>query len=111
MILVTDIHSDHLDPRAIGALKTAGTRLIVPPAAKSRPLDVEGAETITNGETKMIAGMTIEAVPMYNMPPDPQSGGIFHPKGRGNGYVVTVGGKRLHISSTKTRSLLGSWTI
>jgi L-ascorbate metabolism protein UlaG (beta-lactamase superfamily) len=98
LILITDIHTDHLDPRAIAALKTSTTRLIVPPAASTRLLDVHGAETMANGDTKSIAGVTVEAVPMYNMRPDPESGALFHTKGRGNGYVVTVGGKRIYIA-------------
>ena len=54
---------------------------------------------MANGETKNISGVTIEAVPMYNVRPDPQFGGaIFHTKGRGNGYVVTIGGKRLYFA-------------
>jgi L-ascorbate metabolism protein UlaG (beta-lactamase superfamily) len=98
LILVTDIHSDHLDPRAIGALKTAATRVTVPTAASSRLLDLQGAETMANGETKVIGGVTIEAVPMYNARPDAASGEVFHPRGRGNGYVVTVGGKRIYVA-------------
>src|SRR2546428_1360765 len=99
IILVTDIHDDHLDGRAIGALKTPTTRVIVPSAAMTRLLGVQGAEAMLNGETKTVSGITIEAVPMYNVRPDPQSGGaIFHTKGRGNGYVVTIGGKRIYFS-------------
>jgi L-ascorbate metabolism protein UlaG (beta-lactamase superfamily) len=98
LILVTDIHNDHLDPRAIAALKTPTTRLIVPPAASTRLLDVHGAETMANGDTRSIAGVKVEAVPMYNTRPDPESGALFHTKGRGNGYVVTVGGKRIYIA-------------
>jgi L-ascorbate metabolism protein UlaG (beta-lactamase superfamily) len=98
LILVTDIHDDHLDPRAIESLKTSTTRLIVPAAASARLLSVQGAEAMANGETMRIAGLTIEAVPMYNVQPDAQFGTVFHTKGRGNGYVVTVGGKRLYIA-------------
>ena len=46
LILVTDIHDDHLDPRLIALLKGPTTRLIVPPAGASRPLGVTGAENI-----------------------------------------------------------------
>ncbi len=54
--------------------------------------------TIANGETKTFAGVTVEAVPMYNLQRGPQPGQLFHTKGRGNGYVVTVGGKRLYFA-------------
>lgn len=95
MILVTDIHEDHLDVGALNALKTPATTVIAPAAAASQ---FKGATTIANGESKTIDGVTIEAVPMYNLKPDPQFKQIFHTKGRGNGYVVTLGGKRIYIA-------------
>jgi L-ascorbate metabolism protein UlaG (beta-lactamase superfamily) len=98
LILVTDIHSDHLDPRAIAALRSPATRLIVPLAARSRLLDVPGAEGMANGDTITIGAVTIDAIPMYNVRPDPESSLTFHPKGRGNGYVLTVGGRRLYVA-------------
>lgn len=98
LILVTDIHTDHLDPRAIAALKSRATRIVVPVAAQSRLLDVQGAEPMANGEKKVIGDVRIEAVPMYNLQPDRASGATFHTKGRGNGYVLTIGGKRLYVA-------------
>jgi L-ascorbate metabolism protein UlaG (beta-lactamase superfamily) len=98
LILVTDIHDDHLDPRAIAALRSAATRIVVPTAAASRMLDVEGAEVIANGETLVVGGVAIDAVPMYNVEPDRESGMVYHAIGRGNGYVLTVGGRRISIA-------------
>ncbi len=101
LILVTDIHDDHLDGRAIGALKQPTTRILVPLKALDRMLGTQGAEAIANGERKTVGGATIEAVPMYNAQPfhDAKAGDvIFHPKGRGNGYIVTLGGKRLYVA-------------
>ena len=98
VMLVTHTHTDHLDPRAIAALRTAGTRIIVPPAAKGMLLDVQGAETMANGERLTIDDLTIEAVPMYNPAPNPKYGTTFHPKGRGNGYVVSVGRTRVYVA-------------
>ena len=98
LILVTDIHTDHLDPRAIAALKSQSTRLVVPVAARSRMLDVQEAEPMANGETKVIGDLTIEAIAMYNLQPDRTSGTTLHVKGRGNGYILTVGGKRLYVA-------------
>ena len=97
VILITHTHTDHLDPRAIAALRRPQTRIIIPTAAKGMLLDVEGAETMANGDRIMLDDLTIEAVPMYNPKPDPLQGTTFHPKGRGNGYVVTFGGTRVYI--------------
>jgi hypothetical protein len=53
---------------------------------------------IRNGETKTVGPFTIEAVPMYNLKRGPEPGKLFHDKGRGNGYIVTYGGKRFYFS-------------
>ena len=97
IILITHTHTDHLDPRAIAAVRMPQTRIIIPTAARGMLLDVQGAETMANGDRIKIDDLTIEAVPMYNPKPDPQHGAIFHPKGRGNGYVVSLGGTRVYI--------------
>jgi len=98
VILITHTHTDHLDPRAIAALSTAETRLIVPSSASGMLLDLQGAQTMANGERRALGDLVIDAVPMYNTKPDPTLGSIFHPKGRGNGYVVTVAGTRIYVA-------------
>jgi len=98
LILITDVHTDHLDPRAIAGLKGSETTLIVPTTARARLLDLQGAETMGNGDRRNVRDITIEAVPMYNVLPDPHSGAAWHAKGRGNGYVISIGGKRIYIA-------------
>jgi L-ascorbate metabolism protein UlaG (beta-lactamase superfamily) len=98
VILVTHSHTDHLDPRAIAALRTRGTRIVVPTSAAGLLLDVQGAETMTNGDRLDIGPLTIEAVPMYNPAPDPKLGATFHVRGRGNGYVIAAGGLRVYVA-------------
>jgi L-ascorbate metabolism protein UlaG (beta-lactamase superfamily) len=95
IILVTDIHPDHLDPGTVAKLKSSSTTVIAPTAAAAK---LPGATVIANGETKTVDGVKIEAVPMYNLKRGPQAGQVFHDKGRGNGYVVTLGGKRIYIA-------------
>lgn len=98
LILITDLHTDHLDPRALAELKTSTTTLIVPTAARQRLLDVKGAETMSNGERRTVGDITVEAVPMYNVQPDPKTGTVWHAKGRGNGYILTIRGTRFYIA-------------
>jgi L-ascorbate metabolism protein UlaG (beta-lactamase superfamily) len=89
LILVTHEHGDHLDPKAIQAVSTANTILITNQAsAKNFP----NAAVMKNGDTKTVLGITIEAVPAYNLEKP------FHPKGNGNGYVLTFGDKRVFIA-------------
>lgn len=95
LILLTDIHGDHLDPKALARVKKASTVIIAPPAAAET---VKDATVLRNGESKTVGKWKIEAVPMYNEKRGPAPGKLFHDKGRGNGYVVTYGGMRFYIS-------------
>ena len=95
LILVTDIHGDHLDLDMVAKLRKDGTALVVPPVAAEQ---VEGETVLRNGETKTVAGVQIEAVPMYNLKRGPEEGKLYHDKNRGNGYILTLGGKRIYFA-------------
>jgi L-ascorbate metabolism protein UlaG (beta-lactamase superfamily) len=95
LILVTDIHGDHLDPEMIARLRQKDTALVIPAAAADQ---VEGGIVLDNGEKVEAAGMGIEAVPMYNLVRGPEEGKLFHDKGRGNGYILTVGDQRVYFA-------------
>src|SRR5258708_34138640 len=91
LILITDIHGDHMDPESIKEVSKPGTEILAAPAVVAT---VTTAKPIANGETKSWQGWTIEAIPAYNLKRGPEAGKLFHDKGRGNGYVITYGGKR-----------------
>jgi L-ascorbate metabolism protein UlaG (beta-lactamase superfamily) len=95
IILITDIHGDHMDPKALPKVQKEGTVIFAPEAVAKT---VTTATVIRNGETKMAGDWKIEAIPMYNLKRGPSEGKLFHDKGRGNGYVLTYGGKRIYIS-------------
>lgn len=95
LVLVTDIHPDHLDPAAIAKVRKPGAPVVAPAAAADK---IENPTVIANGETKTVAGISIEAVPMYNLQRGPAAGQLFHTKGRGNGYILTLGSKRVYIA-------------
>jgi L-ascorbate metabolism protein UlaG (beta-lactamase superfamily) len=95
LILVTDIHGDHLDPAAISRIRKAGAPVVAPAAAAPK---IENPTVIANGESKTVAGVQIEAVPMYNLQRGPAAGQLFHTKGRGNGYILTLGSNRVYIA-------------
>src|SRR6185503_19744179 len=93
IILVTDIHGDHMDPAAIDKIKKASTIFIAPNALAGK---FPGkTEILKNGETRTIDGVSVMAVGSYNLTRGPAAGQLFHDKGRGNGYVLTLGGKRI----------------
>lgn len=95
LMLITDIHGDHMDPAAIKELSKPGTKIIAPAAVAKT---ITQSQILANGEQTSWDGWTIEAVPMYNEKRGPTPGTLFHPKGRGNGYILTYGGKRLYVS-------------
>jgi L-ascorbate metabolism protein UlaG (beta-lactamase superfamily) len=84
-----------MDPDSIKQINKAGTEILAAPAVVATVTD---AKPIANGETKNWEGWTIEAVPAYNLKRGPEPGKLFHDKGRGNGYVLTYGGKRFYFS-------------
>jgi L-ascorbate metabolism protein UlaG (beta-lactamase superfamily) len=98
IILITDIHGDHMDPKTIEAVNTAHAVMIVPQAVAdifAATIDKQKLVILKNGDKTEQAGISIEAVPMYNLP---EAADAFHTKGRGNGYVLTIGGKKIYIS-------------
>lgn len=97
IILITDIHGDHFNQKTLDSLNTTTAKFIVPKAVNDMMSDpMKGkARIISNGEQLTINGIKIEAIPMYNLPNDETA---RHPKGRGNGYILTFGDTRLYIS-------------
>src|SRR5262249_21149612 len=86
---------DHLDPKAIDMIKGDKMTIIAPKAVADQ---LPGTTVINNGETQTWEGITIEAVPMYNLVHGPGPGKLYHDKGRGNGYILTFGDKRVYLS-------------
>lgn len=97
IVLVSDIHGDHLDSTTLEAVVKEGTALVVPQAVadKLSPKLAAMATIMANGETKTVKGISIEALPMYNLREEALK---FHTKGRGNGYVLTMAGERIYIA-------------
>ncbi len=95
LILITHGHRDHLDPKAVALLRQPSTEIVLTQAAAGL---VAGGLVMANGEVKTVAGLTIEAVPAYNLVHKRESGEPFHPKGQGNGYIITFGDKRVYVA-------------
>ena len=101
LVLVTHIHGDHFDPATIEALVPVGGQpfIIAPPTVAEKIPEALRARTkvriLTNGERTEAEGISIKAVPAYNKTAEKEK---FHPKGRDNGYVLTMGGKRVYIA-------------
>jgi len=95
LILLTHEHHDHLDLKAIEMLRSDNTALVLTAACSSQ---VSGGTVMNNGDVKTIQGLTIEALPAYNIVHMRAQDVPFHPKGTGNGYVITFGDKRVYVA-------------
>lgn len=95
LILVTHHHGDHLDPAVIKQLTQTNTQVI---CSESCLQQLDDGIVMKNGESKEVMGFIIDAVPAYNLLHKRDSGEPFHPKGVGNGYVITGGDKKIYIA-------------
>ena len=84
LILITDDVGHHLDPKAIARLRKPGAPVVIPASGRKQ---VPDGIVMANGDTREIAGITIEATPAYDVTP----GESFHPRGEANGYILTLG--------------------
>jgi L-ascorbate metabolism protein UlaG (beta-lactamase superfamily) len=97
LILVTHQHGDHLDMAAIKHIRKADCPVIMTQTCMNQLEDFEGGIIMKNGDNETVSGIPVEAVPAYNIEHTRSNGNAFHPKGEGNGYVLTFGDKRVLI--------------
>jgi L-ascorbate metabolism protein UlaG (beta-lactamase superfamily) len=99
IILITDIHGDHLNLETLQSFNLEFTGIVAPQAVYDKlPKELQKkTQVLNNGDSNSyrMFGMTIEAIPMYNLREEALN---FHPKGRGNGYIITLNGERIYIS-------------
>lgn len=97
LIVITDIHGDHFDLKTLDSVKGPNTVLVVPQVVADKMPDADKAHMVVlkNGDNTTQLGISIGAIPMYNLPESPTA---MHTKGRGNGYVLGIGGKNIYIS-------------
>jgi len=98
IVFITDIHQDHFDDRALEMVSRPDTRVVLPKVVAGKLSARAAPSVISNGDKLVIAPFEIEAVPMYNEKRGPDAGKLFHDKGRGNGYVIGIGGRRIYVS-------------
>lgn len=98
LILITDIHGDHLNINTLNELNIDNSTPFIVPQAVADKLPEEFHENLfvlSNNENIKKLGINIKAIPMYNLPEEPDA---KHPKGRENGYILNMGGKNIYIS-------------
>lgn len=92
LLLITHHHADHFQPELVKSLLRPDTRLIT---NKTVAEQLGAGEVMANGDEKKVGDITIQAIPAYNTTADRLN---FHPKGRDNGYVITMDGNRIYVS-------------
>lgn len=92
LVLITHHHGDHLDVRTIQQIRTEKTVIIANATSAGQ---VDGSIVMKNGDTITELDIQIEAVPAYNTT---EGRSRFHPEGRDNGYILTIGDKRVYIA-------------
>jgi L-ascorbate metabolism protein UlaG (beta-lactamase superfamily) len=95
LILLTHHHGDHLDPAALQQIRTDNTIVVLTEICAKK---VEGGIIMKNGDQQNLMNIDVEAVPAYNIVHKRESGEFYHPKGEGNGYVLTFGDTRIYIA-------------
>lgn len=97
LVLITDIHGDHLHAETLDGLDLSKAELIAPQAVMEQlgNIQFKKKHSLANGEELKWQSLNIKAMPMYNLP---ESAEARHTKGRGNGYVITFGDKRLYLA-------------
>jgi L-ascorbate metabolism protein UlaG (beta-lactamase superfamily) len=95
IIFITHEHFDHLDPEALSMIRTPKTALVYTEECAQM---LKGGLVMYNGDELVVEGLPVKAVPAYNMLHKRPSGEPFHPKSRGNGYVITFGDKQIYIA-------------
>jgi len=95
VVLAAHEHGDHFELETIKKISKTGTKVVMTPLCAP---SLAGGVVLKNGESATVEGFRIEAVPAYNLVHMRSPGMPYHPKGVGNGYVITFGDKRVYIA-------------
>jgi L-ascorbate metabolism protein UlaG (beta-lactamase superfamily) len=95
IVFITHEHRDHLDTSALEHIRTEKTTVVLTEICAGK---VSGGMIMKNGDVKSVDGFRVEAVPAYNIVHMRSPGVPFHPKGVGNGYIITFGDQRVYVA-------------
>ena len=98
ILLITDIHPDHLDQAAIDLVRKEGTVVVAPKAVAEALEGLKIDHVLDNGATVNLDGLEVRAEPMYNLVRGPEEGKLFHDKGRGDGFLLSWGGRTVYFA-------------
>lgn len=96
LIFLTHHHRDHLDEAALKQVQTENSVVVLSRLCAEKLKT--GGVIMNNGDVQVVSGITVEAVPAYNLVHKRDNGQPYHPKGEGNGFVLTFGDVRVYIA-------------
>lgn len=94
-ILVTHEHGDHLDPIAIDNITKPETEVFLSRLCFDK---LKKGKVCQNESFFIAAGVPVETVAAYNIYGLRGNGKPYHPKGEGNGYVMTFGQFKVYVA-------------
>lgn len=95
VVFLTHQHGDHLDVDALADIRTDKTVIVM---TKKCSESISDGTVMANGDEKTVAGIKVEAIAAYNLVHMRKDATPFHPRGEGNGYVLTFGDKRVYVA-------------
>lgn len=95
LIFLTHDHRDHLDPAALQHVRSDKTIIVLTKLCAEK---VDGGIIMKNGDSRKVEGIPVKAVPAYNIVHKRKNGKPYHPKGDGNGYVLTFGDTVVYVA-------------
>lgn len=98
LILITHEHGDHLDAKVIKIISSEKTDIVLTEKCVEKA-KIEDGIIMKNGDIKTVQNLKIEAIPAYNIKHMRSPANPYHPKGVGNGYIITFGDKRVYVAA------------
>ena len=98
LILITHHHGDPLDPEAIDQIQGKGAPVLLTQTGLDNLEGISHYRVMKNGDRMHILGLSIEAIPAYNIINKRETGDPYHPKGEGNGYIISFGDVRVLVA-------------
>lgn len=95
LVIISHEHTDHFNPDVIAQIKKDNTKVILTELCAEK---VKDGIIMKNGDVKTVMGLKIEAIPAYNIVHMRRKNQPYHPKGEGNGYIITFGDKRVYVA-------------
>ena len=95
LVLITHHHSDHFAAKPMKQILVKETLVIGSPEVIKI---LKSGTSLTNGKEHKWGSIVIKAVPAYNIVGKRGNGEPFHPKGRDNGYLITMGENSVYVA-------------